>query len=858
MRALTIIQSLKPDNVGKIYSYNGSKLIKKAAAAMIEGRGKTVHVPDAKSLFELLHEITSSKNLVICNGVFRGAGTEEFLVFTEKRFLKIVEADGGDFKAIIGAGRLYRVKGGPLTGKLVGARLKALQEPSNWVLIDADEPGGFPEEWRPLSLQQRLELLEPVAPGISTAERVELRGSSARVVKRGEQPGQPSHAWICTKDADDMARAAVSLMVHATNAGVAFKSPRRSKLTQEIVGYSPRTSIDLATWHTGRLNFDSQPTVLAECYEVADAGITIVNPGGGIFQSRRVATVTADVRGLFEKNTGHRIEISGRGDSLRIYETSMLSLDTPIERRGETKPLRDWLEHMEANSLTKLRCEAPFRESRSEAAYIRHQGGNTFVYDSGTSTSHLLLIWPDGDDDDDKMSSDSSSGGGGGGGEMWTGDEMGKQESQDNVAADSDAAEVKTDNREMPNHQKLSHEMLEFVPFDPELRAPRCIIPGFIGEGVVIIAGERGLGKTTSILPLAAMAAHINKVLTDPLIPKEWRHVIYITEDVSQVQRILVGIANDDSQATERIQERIHIVEAKHMTSARFVEVGHKYVEMFTREVDDVKLLPLVVIDTKSAVFRMEDVNDNAEASDIINDLKQGFSDLPTWIIGHIAKALSRAGAGSMTLLGASAAENDAQQCLYLVKENDQRYLVRGKTRFEADWRELAIHSVTRDFWGSDEWGLLKLITVRHATFEPLGGGVRQKRFEEQKREAEAAEIERREAAVMAFVQEARERGEQVSKSKASGALGVKRQSALALVGSMIDDCRLVEVPIPKEHMRHFGTKSFLLDLDDEEQRAYLARGELPLKKLEQLQATWAALPTPSVSANTSGHGFAS
>lgn len=211
-----------------------------------------------------------------------------------------------------------------------------------------------------------------------------------------------------------------------------------------------------------------------------------------------------------------------------------------------------------------------------------------------------------------------------------------------------------------------------------------------------------------------------------------------------------------------------------------------------------------------------------------------------------------------MTLLGASAAENDAHQCLYLVSDKDQRFLVRGKTRFEADWKELAIHSVTRDCVATDEWGDFKIITVRHATFEPLGGGVRQRRVEEQKREEEAAEAERKQTTVIAFVREMRERGEQVSKSRAATAVGGKKQTALAFVGDMIDRGIILEVPIPKEHMKHISTKSFLLDLDEEEHRAYRARGELPIKKLEQLRATWAVRPAPSPAAKAGGHAYAS
>ena len=43
--------------------------------------------------------------------------------------------------------------------------------------------------------------------------------------------------------------------------------------------------------------------------------------------------------------------------------------------------------------------------------------------------------------------------------------------------------------------------------------------------------------------------------------------------------------------------------------------VGTTYREKFTRTVSGVEILPLVVLDTKSAVLAIENENDNSEAS---------------------------------------------------------------------------------------------------------------------------------------------------------------------------------------------------------------------------------------------------
>ena len=64
--------------------------------------------------------------------------------------------------------------------------------------------------------------------------------------------------------------------------------------------------------------------------------------------------------------------------------------DTEIESRGVVKPLSEWLAGMEVGE--KLRCEAPFRASISEAAFIRKDGDTSAIlYDSGTSTTYPLM-----------------------------------------------------------------------------------------------------------------------------------------------------------------------------------------------------------------------------------------------------------------------------------------------------------------------------------------------------------------------------------------------------------------------------------------------------------------------------------
>jgi len=337
-----------------------------------------------------------------------------------------------------------------------------------------------------------------------------------------------------------------------------------------------------------------------------------------------------------------------------------------------------------------------------------------------------------------------------------------------------------------------THPMLRFREHNENVTLPRMIVPGFIAAGICVIAGYQGIGKTSAVLPLAALVAHIHTRLNDPLQPRHWRNVIYITEDRDQVDRILVAIANGDSYATQRNKERFKLVDAYGMTPDQFVEVGSSYVSMFTRVVDGVSIPPLVVIDTKSAAFAIEDENSNAEASAIMRALKTGFTGLPTWVIGHIAKAnMTRSNASEMSLRGASAFEADANQVVFLVMQkgggNEQRYLVRGKTRFEARWKEIAITTETFEKEVVDEFGDPGILILRRAAFEPLSSGERQRRSDEVKTDIRDADAEKREQAILKAVREAREAGAGIGKERIATIVGGKKASVVAAIRDLAE-----------------------------------------------------------------------
>jgi hypothetical protein len=389
----------------------------------------------------------------------------------------------------------------------------------------------------------------------------------------------------------------------------------------------------------------------------------------------------------------------------------------------------------------------------------------------------------------------------------------------------------------------VNHPLAVFVDCDVKAKPPRWVIPGFVGHGVTVISGGHGVGKTTALLPLALTAAGLHG---DELMPSHWRHVVYVSEDIDQAKRILAGIVLHGNLGIdpEALKERLHLVEAVRLDPAFVVMVGTTYRCEFTRIVDGVEVLPLVVLDTKSAVFDIENENDNGEASKMMAALKQGFNGLPVWLIGHIAKASANSTEG-LTTRGASAIEADANQTIFVVSEKGRRYFKLGKTRFEPKWRELEITSHTFGTIEIDEFGNSELVTLRWGVALPAW----QSSTEAKERALEAQQKEKVASvrvAILTAVDTAWNLGyplnRQTIKSKVGGSgLFTGRQINLLLAERWLH-----EIQVPPKDRQVNSKASFFICLTPHEHDALLAGADLPQGKTV-IPATWKKVPNPPI-----------
>lgn len=231
-----------------------------------------------------------------------------------------------------------------------------------------------------------------------------------------------------------------------------------------------------------------------------------------------------------------------------------------------------------------------------------------------------------------------------------------------NAAYNADTALLRDDGWQ-PDHIARGH-LFRDVEADGR-RAIEMVIDGAIQAGLVFGAAATGVGKTSNFASLAARVAGL--VPDCPLTPKIKRKVIYVTEDSHQVALILramveAGVITD----YESLRDRFKVLDATRMPPDTWAEIIASYslyrlintVNGVTIEAD-----PLVVLDTKSAVFDLEEENSNTENSKAIAAIRQRTR-CAIWIITHIAKSQRGQEASLLSARGADSQVADAQQLL--------------------------------------------------------------------------------------------------------------------------------------------------------------------------------------------------
>jgi hypothetical protein len=720
MDAVTVVISTQPTRVAKVYSKENGVITKEAIGDISEGTAYTKIVSNAHEMAELLAKVTDREDAVVCPGVWRNSKADSpFRIVTEKQLAKIFNSQVG------------KVDGGVLDndGEQIAARLKRGIMPSNWILLDADNPPGIPSAWAKMTIEQRLMFWEPMVPGISQCERIELRASSARVMN-GSGSKQKTHAWIRVNDASKVPLLKAFIGVEMVNKGLSFRFEKKSRIDRsKTVGVEARSVFDLSVFDTGRLVFCSKPILGLgmDEYTVDDAGIEIINEGFGPLDISWVSVPSKAAVDEYKKSTGVDLKIKSENGHLSVDSYGQLTMQTEIERRGEVKTLEEWIKQVPVGET--LRCESPFRESHSEAAFIsHHSNGNVVVHDVGNGTTYKL-----GQPDSLRQSFDYCT---------------------------------------------------------KSIRPIEYCVDGFISNKVTVIAGPPGVGKTSLLVPLACVAAGL--IGASELSATLRRRVSYVTEDKEQVERILFGMRKHGviNASDEEIRYWFEIVPAIRANAAKVGQFIRNTCDEMTvtapKHQNCYQVEPLIVLDTSNATIDMDNENDNAEAGKAISAIKENLGNASLWLVAHTSKVASRIDVKSMSARGAGAFEGDANAVAYILNVETKRFMTLGKRRFEAAFDEICFESHTAFEDVQTPWGERQRVWYRYGLPRVAEEGERDDLLEQAKKDASIEVRDNLRGKILGALLEAGKTNRMVSQIELHKIVGGKKKIMVETLDAML------------------------------------------------------------------------
>lgn len=241
-------------------------------------------------------------------------------------------------------------------------------------------------------------------------------------------------------------------------------------------------------------------------------------------------------------------------------------------------------------------------------------------------------------------------------------------------------------------------------------------VDGFLAWGITVIAGAPGVGKTSQIVSLAMLVAHLCGE-NHEMRPVLRRRVIYVTEDAQQVESILVAACKLNGVAPHLVRGQFLVYEARRLDPKTAAATVAQLIAQNTMvHASGFPLRPLTVLDTSSSIFELEDENSNSAAAGMIAEVKQVLQGAPLWLVAHTPKSLSRADVESLTVRGAGAFEGDANATAFCFKEEgveDKRFMRLGKVRYDPDYRELMFTSEVHSEVVETPWGGSQTIRAR-------------------------------------------------------------------------------------------------------------------------------------------------
>lgn len=385
-----IITAVRDPNhpLGKRFTINADGSISKQAAVSISFGIATMHRVDShEDIGRLLKQVGNDSHSAIINSSFEGVEIgEEFIILSQQEMetrLGIPKSDRAKQKGVhplAHEGKTYKAVG----------RFKENVRPSSWQYFDRDIDKHTPAQFSSMTHEGWLAAVSKFCTDLSAVSFTHVGSTSSRVKLDGKSVGDGNgHTWVKFEHPEDIERFRTAVMVAAAQAEMTWLKPRySSKEEGKVVGNSLTTLIDPSVFTPGRLTFIGKPVV--------SEGLTVepllVRSQDGTLPAFDSTTVKlpdeATVREVTRK-AGAEMHITESGTGIRI-KANDLTLDTELETADFG--ILTVRELVEKGISDKIRCQTPFRDSSSLAAFLNiGSTGVPFVYDSGTSTTHWLV-----------------------------------------------------------------------------------------------------------------------------------------------------------------------------------------------------------------------------------------------------------------------------------------------------------------------------------------------------------------------------------------------------------------------------------------------------------------------------------
>lgn len=331
------------------------------------------------------------------------------------------------------------------------------------------------------------------------------------------------------------------------------------------------------------------------------------------------------------------------------------------------------------------------------------------------------------------------------------------------------------------------------------IKATEFVVDGFLPNGVTVISGAPGAGKTTNLEPLAASVAH--------LAPAEWRFrpkrrraVVWLSEHPEQVFDTMEAIMREAGAASrEEFAQWFKVVPTKRSTPQELANLIEAVNARFSLQNErGVWVRPLIVWDTAAATIDVDNENDNSTISKALAEAKRVLDGGALWVVHHTPKADKEADSvQAMSARGGGAFEGDANCTAYLFtdKQTGRRVLGLGKIRFAPEFTEVHFDTARHTETIVDDFDGEKL--DKTVTAGIPSRGTKEGRQAEKKDTYQAAQMD----AILQAAVEAANRGDLCSSNDIFDllTLGVRKQDFGPMVNRMIGNGVLMKVVIPRD-----------------------------------------------------------